>query len=52
MLNVPTGRKAWSTTGVKKVRAKNPNTTVGIPASTSSVGLSTLRTRVEAYSER
>ena len=45
----------WNTdcsAGVMTVTAKNPYTTVGIPASTSSTGLSTVRTRAGAYSLR
>ena len=38
--------------GVKKVRAKKPNTTVGMPASTSSAGFRNPRTRGAAYSLR
>ena len=33
-------------------RAKKPSTTLGMPASTSRVGLRTLRTLGRAYSER
>ena len=51
-LNVPTSiPRSWRR-GVKNVRAKKPNTTVGMPASTSSAGLRTLRTRGFAYSLR
>ena len=38
--------------GVKNVSAKKPKTIVGTPASTSSTGLTTLRTRGGAYSAR
>ena len=38
--------------GVITVSAKNPSTTLGMPASTSRMGLTILRTRGEAYSER
>ena len=39
-------------TGVMKVMAKNPNTTVGIPTRISRIGLKMLRTRMLAYSDR
>ncbi len=42
----------FCTWGVTKVRAKKPYTTVGMPASTSSVGLRMLRARRVAYSLR
>ena len=46
----------WSpierSTGVTKVSAKKPKTTVGMPASTSSAGFSVWRTRGGAYSLR
>ena len=45
------GKILTRNTCVTNSRAKNPNTTVGMPASTSSVGLSTLRTRRLAYSD-
>ena len=45
------GQMAWSR-GVMNENAKNPKATVGTPASTSRVGLSTLRTRGFAYSLR
>ena len=38
--------------GETKVRAKNPSTTVGIPARTSSTGLTALRSQEGAYSLR
>ena len=42
----------WMTSGATTVRAKNPITTLGTPASTSTRGFSTRRTRGEAYSLR
>ncbi len=41
-----------STFGVTKLMAKKPNTTVGMPARTSSTGLRTLRAWGLAYSDR
>ena len=34
------------------VSAKKPSTTLGMPASTSRMGLTVRRTRAEAYSDR
>jgi hypothetical protein len=51
-LNVPTSSPRSWRSGVKNVRAKKPNTTVGMPASTSSAGLRMPRTRGAAYSLR
>jgi hypothetical protein len=46
------GKIGLSTTAVMNSRAKKPKTTVGMPASTSSVGLRILRALGLAYSER
>ena len=43
------GQMSWIT-GVTKLKAKNPNATVGTPASTSRVGFKSFRTRGRAYS--
>ncbi len=53
-LNVPTGRpnQSWSTTFVMNCRAKKPYTTEGMPASSSSMGLSLRRVESLAYSAR
>jgi hypothetical protein len=49
-LNTPTSRpRSWKW-GVRNVRAKNPRTTVGMPASVSRAGLMMFRTRGRAYS--
>jgi hypothetical protein len=45
------GKMSW-TSGLMKVRANSPSATVGMPASTSSTGFTTLRTREGAYSLR
>ncbi len=42
----------WMKSGVITVSAKNPSTTLGIPASTSRIGLTVLRTFGVAYSAR
>ena len=46
------GKIGLRTNSVMNSSAKKPKTTVGMPASTSSVGLSTLRALGLAYSER
>ena len=45
------GKESWIS-GLRKVTAKSPKATVGIPASTSRIGLTTFRTRGGAYSLR
>ena len=54
MLLAPGGwSKNWFTSsGATQLRTKNPTTTDGMPASTSMVGLTILRTRRGAYSDR
>ena len=48
----PMGHSLATTFGVTKLRAKKPNTTVGMPARISSTGLMTRRTPGRAYSLR
>src|SRR5918997_1033619 len=45
-------KKKPTTSGAIQLRANTPSTTDGMPASTSSTGLSTARTRGRAYSDR
>ena len=45
------GNMSWIS-GLRKVTANSPRATVGIPASTSRIGLTSLRTRGFAYSLR
>ena len=45
-------KKRPTTSGAIQLRANTPSTTDGMPASTSRIGLSTVRTRGRAYSER
>ncbi len=44
--------KRWTSSGEMNVRAKNPRTTLGMPARTSRMGLRMRRTRGRAYSDR
>ncbi len=46
------GTRVWMKYGLMIVRAKNPRTTLGTPARTSSTGLTVPRTRGLAYSAR
>ncbi len=51
-LKSPASKKRCTIEGEITEMAKNPRTTLGIPASTSRVGFSTLRTPGRAYSDR
>ena len=46
------GTTVWTMSGLMKVSAKNPSTTLGMPARISRIGFTIPRTRVEAYSAR
>ena len=46
------GTSVWTIVGLMKVRAKNPRTTLGMPARISRIGLTVPRVRGLAYSER
>ena len=45
-------KRFWTNSGEITLMAKNPRTTLGMPASTSMPGLSTRRTLGGAYSDR
>ena len=46
------GTTVWTICGLMKVSAKNPSTTLGMPARISRIGFTIPRTRLEAYSAR